>query len=145
MRSFPIVILLMLFISAGCRHEESNVDREEASLLYKRICDAAILYTDSISKAQDSASVETLRDRFEELMVEINYASVPDTDYSLTEGENDTIKMMLDSLVSIRRLRLEELGKPKELPVDSIDSISSVEKMHLASSAVEVKNKTVAP
>lgn len=145
MRTLPIALIFLLLASVGCRQEEKNVERDQAVLLYNRICSAALVYTDSISKAQDSTSVDSLRDRFEERLVEINYAAIPDTDYSLSEGENDTIKMRLDSLVAMHARRLRELGERKTLPVDSIDSLTSMQKVHLTSPAVKVKSESVAP
>lgn len=139
MRILPIIMFLLLIMAGACRHEERNIGREQAVSLYSKICSTTIKYTDSIRNAGDSATVDALRDRFEERLVEINYSVAPDTDYSLSEGENDTIKMRLDSLVAMHARRLSELGKPKDLPLDSIDSIGTMEKMHLTSSAVKLQ------
>ncbi len=125
----------------SCRDEERNNEREQAVTLYQRTCRAASIYTDSLSKAKDSTEVTDLFNRFEERLVEINYSVLPDTDYGLSEGENDTIKMMLDTLLAVHDLRLRQLGEKKQEPIDSIDSLVSGQNVHLTSAAVKIKHE----
>lgn len=137
----PLCLVFLTYALFSCRQEKSNVERTQARLLYERTCKEAALYIDSMRNAKDSTMVSALLDRFEERLVKINYDAVPDTDYALSEGENDTIKMALDSLLAMRVRRLKELGERKPEPTDSIDSIAVGEQMHLTSGTVKVKQE----
>ena len=98
---------------ASCKKEHTQNSHAEAERLFHDIHKVTLLYTDSILNARDSISLFELMNRYEEKLEEVNYAALPDTDYNLTEGENDTIKMAMDSLVSAKVRRLRELGERK--------------------------------
>lgn len=132
----PFFSLLPLM---SCRQEKENVGREEAERLFIRTCRTAAIYTDSLKKAKDSTEVTSLIERFEQRLVEINYEASPDTDYALSEGENDTIKMALDTLMAVRIRRLIELGKRNLETTDSVDSITAMDNMHLTPSTVKIQ------
>lgn len=120
--------------------------REQADQLYKRICSTTVLYIDSIKTAKDSTAVESLFERFEERLVKINYESIPDTDYSISEDQNDTIYIHLDSIRRVRLHKLEDLGRKHIERQDSLlsaDSIGISENKHLATGAVKVKKESV--
>lgn len=130
----------------SCSKNQDNTMREHADLLYRRICSTSVAYMDSIKTAKDSMAVESLYERFEERLVKINYESIPDTDYAISEDQNDTIYIYLDSIRRVRIHKLEDLGrKYTELPdtLVSADSISVSQEEHLTSGAVKVKKKSV--
>lgn len=127
MKKLAITLSLVgILFFTGCRKEQSTGSHEEAARLYAKICKATALYTDSILHAKDTTTLYALLERFEDRLEAINYEALPDTDYNLTEGENDTISMALDSLISARIRRLRELGERKALAIDSVSADSSV-------------------
>ena len=101
--------MVMCMIEASCTHQQVEQSREESIKLYKSISRLAEVYIDSLENARDTLAVNTLMAHFEEKLDDINYAVVPDTDYSLSEDENDTIFMLLTQVMATRRTRMEEL------------------------------------
>ena len=78
--------------------------------LYHTTCNVAQAYIDSIQSAKDSTQVHKLMENFEQRIEEINTNVKPDTDYGLTEGENDTIALLLDRISEVRSARLKSLS-----------------------------------
>ncbi len=124
-----VVMAILLMSAAACKREKQDTTHEEASRLYSGICSATRLYTDSILAASDTTQVNLLIEHFEERLEAINYDALPDTDYNLSEGQNDTIFQLLSALTEARVKRLKELGVHNPAPLDSIlvaaDSVSN--------------------
>lgn len=62
-----------------------------------------------MTAAKDSMSVGELSERFEARMAKINSSYPPETDFSMTEQENDTLKVLLEKYAAVRDSRLEKL------------------------------------
>lgn len=117
---------IFLSLLSACRPGDEKRDRTAADNLYSRIISITRRYTDSIGSAKDSTTLFGLIDRYEERIVKINYDALPDTDFNLTEGQNDTISLWMDSLLSVKVRRLYELGHPEPLPADTVGSADSL-------------------
>lgn len=122
-----IVILSVAAVSVSCRSDKEDETNAEANELYEKICRAVSLYTDSVATASDSAAVNALMERYGDRLDAINYEALPDTDYHLNEAQNDTIAMLMDSLIVKRNRSLEGLAARGVSSIDSIgvDSAAS--------------------
>ncbi|MDE5901709.1 MAG: hypothetical protein K2H21_00660 [Muribaculaceae bacterium] len=120
-----ILILSVAAVSASCHTDNEDETNAEANELYEKICRAVSLYTDSLAIAGDSAAVDALMERYGDRMDAINYEALPDTDYHLNEAQNDTIAMLMDSLIVRRNRRLEGLAAKVAGPIDSIGGDSA--------------------
>lgn len=111
MKSYSVALLLgILPVLVSCGGEKVDETNVETDKLYMNICTTLTNYTDSIRTAPDSASVYALLERYGEHMDAVNYEALPDTDYHLNESQNDTILMLMDSLINTCGRRLEEFA-----------------------------------
>lgn len=108
-RRIWVVCPFLALMAAGCiRGREENREREAESL-FNDVRELVISYTDSMAAAKDSVSVAELSERFEERITKINMGYPPETDFSMTEQENDTLKVLLEKYAAARDSRLEKL------------------------------------
>lgn len=114
--SVALAAMLILYISS-CGKKVEEDSRGDAKGLYKRTCSLTQAYIDSISVAKDTLELNDLLDRYEERVDALNMEVESETDFKLTEGENDTIIQLLERLSHVRRERLRALGAT--LPADS--------------------------
>lgn len=111
--------LLTAFIAAGClcmagcAKEKKENDRSQATEMYNRICRLTEDYTDKLENAPDSADWATVCDEFEEKLDKITFSYPPDTDLLLTEGQNDTINLLMQEYVKMRRQRIAGILHPQ--------------------------------
>lgn len=124
MKTLPIIALIFAAAvgTAGCAREKKDNDRAESSALYHRTCTLTEQYIDSLKQAKDSTEVNRLLDVYEERIDELNFDVAPDTDYKLSEGENDTIAMLMDRLAATRAERLKTLDAKAHQTLDSLKS-----------------------
>lgn len=92
----PIFILIVAAVGCGNKGEENR--DAEARKLFDGMCRLTSLYLDSIESAKDSVRVNALMENYDTKITELNFSVKPDTDFQLTQGENDTIAMMVDSI-----------------------------------------------
>lgn len=111
MRHSAIFLFLILIVSAcGVREEgDSREHRQEARRLYSETLRMARTYTDSLKAAPDSATATAAFGRFNTNLDSLSMTVEPNTDLLLTEGENDTIIIMLTAVRRAYEERLEEL------------------------------------
>lgn len=102
-----LALCLVMTSCKGNKPEEVNSDAQD---LYHTTCNVAQAYIDSIQSAKDSTQVHKLMENFEQRIEEINTNVKSDTDYGLTEGENDTIALLLDRISEVRSARLKSLS-----------------------------------
>ena len=114
------LILLIMASASSCKKNDDNRGREEARRLFDGMVNLTKAYTDSIKAAKDTTQLNELIGRFEERIDKMNFDVAPDTDYSLTEGENDTITMMMDKFSAERMAKLKALSEQKVEPADSV-------------------------
>lgn len=121
-QSKVVLILIMSVIITACRDNSEKSDSGDATHLYNEICRTTQLYTDSMLNASDSIMLNALLTRYEERIDRLNFEVRADTDFSLTEGENDTIFQLITRLTETRRQRLQYLsgfsGNDSIAPVD---------------------------
>ena len=125
-KNLSIVILAMAAICmAGCSQEHKKKDRSQADEMYKRICRLTQDYTDRLENAPDSADWASVCSEFEDKLDKITFSYPPDTDLLMTEGQNDTIHMLMQEYVRIREDRIHGLLHP-QVETDSLPGCDSL-------------------
>lgn len=115
-----LTVMLMVGLSLfSCQGREEDYGKAAARRLFADSAELLRNYTDSILRAPDSASVEALAARYEDRVARLNSSTLPETDYRLSEAENDSLFALNDAYLSAISSRLEDL--------------------HLASRAVELQ------
>lgn len=128
MKNLIYLIFGIAALAASCSDNNGGHRSEQARELYEKSLKLGLIYTDSISCAQDSSEVMRLSNAYEEELTKLNYHYQPELDLEISEGENDTLMRVSTKLVEIKDSILKKLGKPTELP----DSVLS-DDFHLAS------------
>ena len=108
----------------SCGNEKKEDAHAEASGLYQRTCKLTRQYIDSIRSAKDTTELNQLLERYEAMLDRLNFEVPADTDYNLTEGENDTISQLMLQLSRARIERLKALGA--SLPADTIPAADTL-------------------
>lgn len=122
MAAMGVGIVLTL---CACSREEKKVDQHETSGLYIKMCNLTRSYTDSIMAAKDSTQLTQLLDRYELRVDALNFEVSPDTDYQLSEGQNDTIVMLMQKLQEARDSRLHSFRSAGNQSATESDSVPS--------------------
>lgn len=117
---FALVIFNCGFFQS-CRKQPDNSAAEmEARNLFTKSVETISHFSKEIEHAQDSLTVDSLETAFEKSLTEINFSFPPQTDYKLTEQENDSIFILLGNLKKTIEAKLSSLSV-KEIP-DSLNS-----------------------
>lgn len=104
-----VMAVSMLAVGACSRGEGSPL-RASARSLYERSAELTLRYIDSLKQAGDSAKVNHLSERFENLLTKLNYEYPEDTDTEMSESENDTLKRLSERYVDLRDSLLKRFG-----------------------------------
>lgn len=106
----------------GCGSRTKVKDRSEARELFEAVTSLTESYTAKVAAASDSASWATLCEEYEDSLDKVNFSFSPDIDLLLTEGQNDTITMLMSAYVKVRDERIHALLHPE--PTDTLPSPS---------------------
>lgn len=126
----------------GCAREKSTQDRGEASEMYVLICKLTKEYTERLETSPDSADWAEVCTEFEDKLDKINFSYPPDTDLLLTEGQNDTIHLLMQAYVKAREERIHGILHP-QVASDSTAVADSLEAAEEASELGSVKTSAV--
>lgn len=117
---FYILILISILVACNkSAHEEINT---HAMHLYNDVKSLIKSYSDSLSNANDSATINNILSKYESDLTKISYKYPAETDYQLTIGQQDTISKLTDEFVRLKQLKLQSLYQPN----DSITTDSTV-------------------
>lgn len=105
------ILSVCLIISVSCRKKEESHGEDEARELFKNSIELISKYTEDIKLANDSSSVDSLYKDFEKEISNVNFSFPPETDFKLSEQENDSIFDLLLKLNLTRKVKLESLNK----------------------------------
>lgn len=136
MKNLAVIYLFIVFggiIFSSCGNSENREGDAEADLLFNETCRLTGIYIDSMANAPDSTSLIAMMERYDAGLTSINFRVMPETDYHLSEGRNDTIAALIDSLRRVYDARLYRLAHPivpdtvgADANTDTIKRISSV-------------------
>ena len=123
----PALIIFMIFV--GCHGQQEIRDNSDINKLFNGMCRITSSYMDSMNNAKDSALLIGLMERYEASITELNFSVVADTDLHLSEGQNDTIYQMLDSIRRLFDIRMDSFlhGKNRvdSIPIDSLANVNA--------------------
>ena len=111
-RVLTAVMAATCLLSAGCKGEGKADDRTQAEEMYARICELTKTYTSRLETAPDSTDWAAECSEFEEKLDKISFSYPPDTDLLLTEGQNDTIYVLMQEYAKVRNRRVRGLRYP---------------------------------
>lgn len=115
-----IIILIsgvLALLISSCQKKQEPTGNEEARLLFNKSVELIIKVNQEISQAKDTITVDSILKCYEKLIAEINFSFPPQTDYKLTEQENDSIFKLMKAM---KRLQKEKLESFADNPVDSL-------------------------
>lgn len=108
----------------GCERKADNSERAEARALYEESLALIDRYTDSVSAAKDSVTLNGLMARYQEEIGDLNFRHAPEASYAISEGENDTLTNRTLRLVNIADSLLYRYAHPLVLRPDSVSKDS---------------------
>lgn len=110
---FPAALALAIAAgSMSCSGDSHKRRGDEVSSLYSHSVSLIKSYTDSMKLATDSARVNALAENLEIRLTSLNFKYPADTDLLMTEGENDTLAMMVSKFVKLKKERLYQFAHP---------------------------------
>ncbi len=127
-RLLPPALMLALIASAGCGKSDDNSARIEADALYRNVVSLTRKYTDSLRLAKDSTTVNGLMLRYEAAIARLNMDAPPETDFNLTEDQNDTIHALQKRMLGLRD---NILKKKVHLAADTVEGESESDSLTL--------------
>lgn len=91
---------LALLVSCSMKEEKTTATNPGNALFNEQ---KALLtaYIDSLKHLPDSVNVESLMERYQELVLAINMKYPADTDLSLSEGQNEALYKLTDKLIKL--------------------------------------------
>ena len=96
-----ILSLIIPFLITGCHKKTAKINYEEANKLFDETVDLISNHIQQMDEVNDSVMYYKIIDDFDEKITKINYRHPPETDYLLSEEENDSLqKLMTKYLVS---------------------------------------------
>lgn len=124
-KTFMVAVAIMstCYVISACTREQKDDNSQEASSLYERTCQLTRQYIDSIKVAKDSTQVANLIDRYEVALDKMNFDVSADTDFNLTEGQNDTINQLMEQMSAVRHARLKAMAIREEVRSDSLPEV----------------------
>ena len=108
MKKFVFLFAFSLVL-LSCNKKEEHSGSLEARELFNLSAETILDYIKSIPEAKDSADVDSLYNRFQKEVTDINFKFPPETDLKLTEQENDSLFVLLQRLNIVRKEKLESL------------------------------------
>ena len=120
------LVFSFLFISSCQKNVEKNYN-EEAVNLFNQSAQTIIDYHEMIDSAKDSLEVDSIYADFEKKITDINFECPPQTDFKLSEQENDSLFFLISRLNELKKSKLKDfqLFKSDTLFFDSIKKISA--------------------
>lgn len=105
------LILSLIFFAIACKRNDSIDKSEDAQLLFERSADLLNNTIREIEAAKDSSQIDSLKQIYEKQIIEINFSVPPQTDFLLTEEENDSIYRLLQKLDETVQLKYNNFSK----------------------------------
>lgn len=117
-----IMLIFSLFFLNACKKKEISEKVDESQSLFQQSVNLIIEITNQYKESKDSLAIDSLNRLFEKRITDINFSVPPETDYKLTEQDNDSLYKLIQSMKEIKDKRLLELSKIK------VDTIPEEEK-----------------
>ena len=125
MKRYYYLVFFLLILFTSCKKKTTPVNNEDAHELFNQTSSLLVEFTDKIQLAQDSASVDSLKQLVEKHLVDINFSVRPETDYKITEEENDSLFRLMNQYRNISQEKLRSISQNNTLEEELPDSINN--------------------
>ena len=125
MKRYYYLVFFLLILFSSCKKKITPVNNEDAHELFNQTSSLLVEFTDKIQLAQDSASVDSLKQLVEKHLVDINFSVRPETDYKITEEENDSLFRLMNQYRNISQEKLRSISQNNTLEEELPDSINN--------------------
>lgn len=109
----------MSVMTIACNRKEDTMKSEEARDLFSNSAKFIQSINRSMMSATDSSYVDSLSKVFEKGITDVNFSFPPQTDFKLTEQENDSLFKLMEEMRCIKQEKLKSF-----VSSDSEDSTS---------------------
>lgn len=117
------IIVALFCIVTSCQEKQPTPQEQAVPGLFQGTVKLLTGYSDSLTKATDSATVYHLMSQLLDKMTRLNFEQPANTDLELSEDENDTIYKLTARMIKLRDDRLKILSKDS-LKRDSVETVS---------------------
>ena len=105
-----VLLVSLVLLGLSCSTNKESDNNEEARLLFHRSAQLIKETTHNMKIAADSASIDSLSRLYEKKITEINFSFAPETDFKLTEQENDSLFKLIGSMKTVKYNKLKEFS-----------------------------------
>lgn len=107
------LVLTLGFVCALCACEKKEVsdNSPEARELFNRSAALIIETTNSLQSAKDITELDSLNSTYEKRITDLNFQYPPQTDYKLTEEENDSLSRLMKRMEYMKKEKIREFEK----------------------------------
>lgn len=106
---FTLFIGSLLF--SACGKNESTVKNEDAERLFNESVKVISYFDSRIKMAKDSTEMDSLFNQYEKQITDLNFSVAPQTDFKLSEEENDSLFKLMEQLVATKNEKLRMLSR----------------------------------
>lgn len=119
---FLVIIFNLLFVCVmlSCHRPSSDSRRLMAHEIYLQNIKLLNQYSDSISLANDSLTINNILTRYDEVLAKLYFSYPPEIDIEMTEAENDTLAQFTLKLLKLKNEQLYKFANPIIAEEDSI-------------------------
>lgn len=115
----------MTLLLVSCSRHANEAQESDAEMLYARLKGVTERYIDSVKVAKDSVALRELMERYEAKFDKESFATAPNADLMMTEGQNDTLRQLQARLLRLHNERLSALSH-EHLATDTIEAESEL-------------------
>lgn len=120
-----LAFLLTLFVCLSCSKKEDDSNIREAQVLFQETVTLISDYITKIQNTKDSSEIVNLMVELDKKLTDINFSYPSNTDFNLSEQDNDSIFKLMKLLKELRQEKLKDFSSPNsglEFPSQNPDS-----------------------
>lgn len=99
---FSVQAFLLPVLLSSCEAHNDGSQIDDTNRLYHNLCKITIAYTDSLANARDTTDIQRIVANYELAFEKACFDVPPDTDFNMSEGKNDTIKILQDKFLNTK-------------------------------------------
>lgn len=109
LRVLPVAVCIVATLLASACGNRGEKGPKLGDRLYAKSVELLRSYTDSLTRATDSASLQAMIQNFETALDKVNFEYPAETDFQLTEGQNDTLAELTTRFIETRDLQIKKI------------------------------------
>ncbi len=124
MKSLAYIVfgLLALLPSTGCSKNNRGIDRKTQRDLFNQSISLLEKNIHTIINTTDSAKLDSVYNLYEEELTALNLKFPPETDFKMTESENDTLITLITRINHLRDSLLKSFATKSIAQPDTTES-----------------------